>query len=122
MSLPINEEELFLEAEGVRLPAKLTRPAGEPPRWGIVIIPGSMANDVDGNYPETGSSPHLYADLARQLAGHGHAVLRYAKEGAQTGSVVVDEAASQAPRDRCRDGSRGALPKGLCRARHTSPA
>jgi len=55
-----------------------------------------MASDVDGNYPDTGSRPHLYADLARQLAERGHAVLRYAKEGAQTGSVVVDEAASLA--------------------------
>src|SRR4051812_37984328 len=96
MALPFNEEEFFLEAEGVRLPAKLTRPTGTKPRWGIVIIPGSMASDVDGNYPEIHSSPHMYADLARQLAANGHAVLRYAKEGTGTGSVVVDEAASLA--------------------------
>jgi pimeloyl-ACP methyl ester carboxylesterase len=96
MTLPINEEELFLEAEGLRLPAKLTGPVEGKPRWGVVIIPGSMASDVDGNYPETHSNPHMYADLAHQLAARGHTVLRYAKEGAGTGSVVLDEAASLA--------------------------
>src|SRR5437588_13069095 len=50
-----------------------------------------LANDVNGNYPSAGMNPHTYADLGRQLARRGHAVLRYAKVGPDTGSVVVDE-------------------------------
>lgn len=33
----------------------------------------------------------MYADLARQLAQHGHAVLRYAKIGSGDDAVIVDE-------------------------------
>src|SRR5205823_1092953 len=45
----------------------------------------------DGNYPSANMNPHMYADLGRQLAQRGHSVLRYAKVGPDTGSVVVDE-------------------------------
>lgn len=75
----------------MRLPAALTLPEGQEPRWGIVLIPGSMASDVDGNYPSAGMNPHTYADLGRQLAKRGHAVLRYAKYGSDTGAEVVDK-------------------------------
>ncbi|GCE51424.1 serine aminopeptidase S33 family [Thermosporothrix hazakensis] len=85
------EERLMLEAEGYRLPAVLALPQGGEVKWRIVLLPGSMANDVDGNYPGTPMKPHLYADLARQLAEKGHAVLRYAKYGAGTGAEIVDE-------------------------------
>lgn len=91
MELFYREEHFLLEAEGYRLPAALTLPQGEEAKWGIVLLPGSMSNDVDGNYPGTPMKPHLYADLARQLATQGHAVLRYAKYGTGTGAVVVDE-------------------------------
>ncbi|EFH80643.1 alpha/beta hydrolase family protein [Ktedonobacter racemifer] len=91
MEQPYQEEHLALEAEGYRLPAALTLPQGEKVKWRIVLLPGSMSNDVDGNYPGTLMKPHLYADLARQLAGRGHAVLRYAKYGAGTGAEMVDE-------------------------------
>ncbi|GHO49024.1 alpha/beta hydrolase family protein [Ktedonospora formicarum] len=91
MEQPYREEYLVLEAEGYRLPAALTLPQGEAVKWRIILLPGSMANDVDGNYPGTPMKPHLYADLARQLAGRGHAVLRYAKYGAGTGAEMVDE-------------------------------
>lgn len=92
-------EELFLfEAEGYQLPAALTLPEGQEVRWRVVLIPGSMGNDVDGNYPEMHMHPHMYADLARQLAGRGHAVLRYAKHGPGTGTVVVDEELAKAHR------------------------
>jgi pimeloyl-ACP methyl ester carboxylesterase len=40
----------------------------------------------------------MYADLARQLAELGHAVLRYAKHGPGTGTVVVDEGQAKAHR------------------------
>jgi pimeloyl-ACP methyl ester carboxylesterase len=85
------EERLLLETEGTQFPAALTLPEEQEVRWSIVIVPGSLANDVDGNYPSASMNPHMYADLGRQLAQRGHAVLRYAKLGPDAGAVVVDE-------------------------------
>lgn len=98
MEQQYREERFALEAEGYRLPAALTLPEGQEVAWGIVLIPGSMGSDVDGNYPEMHMNPHMYADMARQLAQRGHAVLRYAKHWAGTGSVVVDEELAKAHR------------------------
>ena len=39
----------MLEAEGAQLPAALTLPGGQEVKWSIVLVPGSLANDVDGN-------------------------------------------------------------------------
>lgn len=91
MEQSYREEHFLLAAEEYRLPAALTLPQGQEVKWRIVLLPGSMSNDVDGNYPGTPMKPHMYADLARQLAGRGHAVLRYAKYGAGTGAEMVDE-------------------------------
>ena len=91
MDRQYKEERFTLEAEGTLLPAALTLPESGEVKWGIVLVPGSMSNDVDGNYPGTPMNPHTYADLARQLAQHGHAVLRYAKAGPGTGSIKIDE-------------------------------
>ncbi len=96
MEQQYREERFMLEAEGYQLPAALTVPEGQTVRWSVVLIPGSMGSDVDGNYPEMHMNPHMYADLARQLAERGHAVLRYAKHGSGTGSVVVDERQAKA--------------------------
>lgn len=85
------EERFFLEAEGMQFPAALTLPEEGEAAWSIVLIPGSMANDVDGNYPSANMHPHMYADLGRQLAQRGHAVLRYAKFGPDTGAKIVDK-------------------------------
>lgn len=85
------EDHFFFEAEGYRIPAALTLPERRNIAWSLVLIPGSMSNDVDGNYLDIHMHPHMYADLARQLAERGHAVLRYAKAGPKTGTVVVDE-------------------------------
>ena len=85
------ETHLILEAEGTQFPTALTLPEEQAIKWAIVLIPGSMFNDVDGNYPSANMHPHMYADLARQLAQRGHAVLRYAKAGSDTGSIVLDE-------------------------------
>jgi alpha-beta hydrolase superfamily lysophospholipase len=49
---------------------------------------------VDGDYPAMNMRPHVYADLARQLSGHGFTVLRMAKIGPGTGSRTVDAAAA----------------------------
>lgn len=89
------EEHFSFDAEGYRIPAALTMPVERDTQWSILLVPGSMSNDVDGNYPNTPMQPHMYADIARQLAAQGHAVLRYAKAGAGTGTIVVDEAQTQ---------------------------
>ena len=88
------EVALFLEAAGQRIPAALTLPARGEPRGGVVLVPGSLFLDVDGNMPMMNARPHAYADLARQLAARGMAVLRYAKRGPGTGSEVVDPEAA----------------------------
>jgi alpha-beta hydrolase superfamily lysophospholipase len=96
---PIVEKALTLIANGQSVPAVLSAPEKGSPVWGVVLVPGSFANDVDGNYaPGPGSpfaaKPHVYKDLARQLAARGVAVLRYARAGATT----IDAAESAAHR------------------------
>lgn len=86
------EEPFTFDLHGRRIQAALTKPSAGPAKWGIVIIPGSGPNDVDGNYPPDPmwpGRPHTYADLGRQLSGLGHAVLRYGRGDA----VVVDDKA-----------------------------
>ncbi len=86
-SVKENEKRLEVEFNGIRLQAILTLPFGKTiPDWGVVIVPGSFFNDLDGNYRKKDgnpfdSRPHLYSDLARQLAEEGMAVLRYARAG-----------------------------------------
>ena len=89
------ETPLALEVDGMRFPAVLTLPAGDPIS-AVLLVPGSLFTDVDGDYPSWNVHPHMYADLARQLAARGHAVLRYAKPGPGTGTVVTDPERSQA--------------------------
>jgi fermentation-respiration switch protein FrsA (DUF1100 family) len=84
------ERPLSLEVDGVRIPAMLTLPAGADPVSAVLLLPGSLFCDVDGNYPTWGVRPNLYAELSRQLAARGHAVLRHAKTGPGTGSEVID--------------------------------
>jgi len=90
------ETPLTLEVDGLRFPARLTVPAVGDPVSAIVLIPGSLFIDVDGDLPSWNLHPHMYADLARQLAARGHAVLRYAKPGPGTGTETVDAERAQA--------------------------
>jgi alpha-beta hydrolase superfamily lysophospholipase len=90
------ETQLTLEVDGLRFPARLTVPAAGDPFSAIVLIPGSLFIDVDGDLPSWNLHPHTYADLARQLAVRGHAVLRYAKPGPGTGTETIDPERSQA--------------------------
>jgi len=90
------ETPLTLEVDGLRFPARLTVPAAGDPASAILLIPGSLFVDVDGDYPSWNVHPHMYADLARQLAARGHAVLRYAKPGPGTGTETVDPERAQA--------------------------
>ena len=79
MNSTYQERVLLLERAGMHFPAVLTLPAGKTPSWRLLLIPGGGDSDVDGNYPMSGLFPHLYADLAHDLAARGYAVLRYAK-------------------------------------------
>lgn len=100
---PWVERSLWLDAVGHRIPAAITTPSQGRPAGAVVIVPGSLYLDVDGNMPMFGAYPHAYADLARQLATRGYVALRYAKRGPQTGSEVVDaEAAATARTFRSR--------------------
>lgn len=73
---------------GVEVPYRITMPRY--PRGAILLVPGSLGSDVDGNYPMMGLAPHAYADLAQQLGERGYAVLRMAKIGPGTGSRTID--------------------------------
>lgn len=94
-----SEIETSVEFAGIRFPARVTRPASGEPIGAVLIVPGSLNSDVDGNYNNWGAKPNVYADLARQLAARGWIVLRYAKAGPGTGAEVTDLAASAAHAD-----------------------
>jgi len=83
-----------IDVHGWRIPFALTLPSAGAATLpsAILLIPGSLFSDVNGDYPSWNSFPHVYAHLARQLSEHGHAVFRFAKLGPGTGSVVIDEA------------------------------
>lgn len=91
------ERGVSVTVSGVEIACRLTTPAGTP-RGGLLLLPGSLYSDVDGNYPSMNLRPHLYADLARQLGQRGYAVLRMAKIGPGTGSrtIAVGAAAKHA--------------------------
>jgi pimeloyl-ACP methyl ester carboxylesterase len=85
-----------LEVPGYSIPAALTLPSNwtsdaELPS-AVLLIPGSLFCDVNGDFPTWNSFPHVYAHLARQLSAKGHAVYRFAKLGPGTGSTATDEA------------------------------
>lgn len=89
-NLTIEEKKFMLAVDGIEMPAALTFPTGKASGVAVLLIPGSLFLDVDGNFPLWNVRPNTYADLARQLAERGHVVLRYAKTGPGTGSVVTD--------------------------------
>lgn len=88
----LTETDGVVVVRGVEVPYRITMP--EHPRGAILLVPGSLGSDVDGNYPSMGLAPHAYADLARQLAERGYVVLRMAKIGPGTGSRTIDPAAA----------------------------
>jgi alpha-beta hydrolase superfamily lysophospholipase len=87
-----------LTVPGWEIPAALTLPVRRPHdaelASAILLVPGSLFSDVNGDYPTWSSFPHVYAHLAHQLAARGHAVYRFAKLGPGTGSVAVDAGAA----------------------------
>ena len=93
--LPYSEHACTLSLPGWEIPAALTLPAPLESAVlpsAILLIPGSLFSDVNGDYPSWNSFPHTAAHLARRLSERGHAVYRYAKLGPGTGSVRADAA------------------------------
>jgi uncharacterized protein len=84
-----------LEVSGMSFPAALTLPEGEL-AGAVLLVPGSLFSDVDGDYPSWNFRPRVYAQLAEQLARRGWASLRYAKPGPGTGTTIVDAGAAAA--------------------------
>ena len=88
------EEACVLAVPGWSIPAALALPsqrhAIDSLPSAILLVPGSLFSDVNGDYPAWNSFPHVYAHLARQLSERGHAVYRFAKLGPGTGSVPTD--------------------------------
>jgi pimeloyl-ACP methyl ester carboxylesterase len=85
-----HERSLVLHVPGFEIPAAVTVPGTGAPRALVVVIPGSLFSDVNGDFPAWNVRPHVYAHLARQLAERGLAVYRFAKLGPGTGSVETD--------------------------------
>ena len=88
------EELTKLEVPGYAIPAAITLPGNwtaerELPS-AVLLVPGSLFCDVNGDFPTWNSFPHVYAHLARQLSAKGHAVYRFAKLGPGTGSTPTD--------------------------------
>lgn len=90
----MNEVDATLKVFGVSIQGRLTRPDG-PIRAAMLLLPGSLYADVDGNYPMWNARPNTNRDIAAQLAGHGIAVLRQAKIGPGTGSTTFDAEAAR---------------------------
>ncbi len=92
-AVPAAERALKLEVAGMAFPAVLSVPPGAL-AGAVLLIPGSLFSDADGDYPAWNMRPHVYAHLARQLAAAGWASLRYAKPGPGTGTEVTDAEAA----------------------------
>ncbi len=83
------EQDATLEVDGVRIPGMLARPDG-PARAAILLLPGSLFSNVDGDYPTWNARPHTLRDLAHQFAARSMISMRQAKIGPGTGSQTVD--------------------------------
>lgn len=93
-----SEQDATVTVSGVEIACRVNLPEGAPLAR-LLLLPGSLYSDVDGNYPSMGMNPHAYADLARQLAARGFAVVRMAKIGPGTGSQTIDAEAASAHGD-----------------------
>lgn len=83
------EQDADVTVAGVKIACRFSLPDGDA-AGAVLIVPGSLFSDVDGNYPSMNMRPHAYADLARQLRARGYAVLRMAKIGPGTGSQTIN--------------------------------
>lgn len=85
----MTEEDATLVVGGVRIPGRIAKPEGRA-RASVLILPGSLFADADGDFPAWNVRPHVYRDLAHQLAAFGIASMRQAKIGPGTGSETID--------------------------------
>ncbi|MFZ2029298.1 MAG: alpha/beta fold hydrolase [Vitreimonas sp.] len=83
------EQDATLEIDGVRIPGRIAWPNGVV-RAAVLLLPGSLFSDVDGDYPMWNARPHTLRDLAHQFAARGVVSMRQAKIGPGTGSETVD--------------------------------
>lgn len=85
--------DLTLRVPGYDIPAALELPDGMP-TGAVLLIPGSLFSNVDGDYPSWNIFPRVFAYLAEQMAERGLVVYRFAKLGPGTGSTETspDEA------------------------------
>jgi hypothetical protein len=86
--------DLTLRLPGYDIPAALELP-DSPPIGAVLLIPGSLFSNVDGDYPSWNSFPRSSAYLAEQMAERGLAVYRFAKLGPGTGSVETSPVEAQ---------------------------
>lgn len=90
---PYSEHFTTLRVCGWEIPTALTLPSpASSPESAVLLIPGSLFSDVNGDYPTWQSFPHVYGHLAHQLSSLGNAVFRFAKLGPGTGSTPYDSA------------------------------
>lgn len=92
--MPIQDIPLTLATDGYAIPARLSLPGALPPHGAVLLVPGSLFSDVNGDFPAWNVFPHVYAHLARQMAERGLAVYRFAKLGPGTGSEITDPEAA----------------------------
>ena len=89
--------DLTLSVPGYDIPAALELPDG-PPAGAVLLIPGSLFSNVDGDYPSWNIFPRVSAYMAEQMAERGLAVYRFAKLGPGTGSTETSPAEAKALR------------------------
>ncbi len=94
MAALVQEYSLTLFVPGYAVPAVLSLPGDGAPIGGVLLVPGSLYSDVNGDFPAWNVFPHVYAHLARQMAERGLAVYRFAKLGPGTGCEVTDAPAA----------------------------
>jgi alpha-beta hydrolase superfamily lysophospholipase len=83
--------DLTLRVHGYEIPAALEIPESAPV-GAVLLIPGSLFANVDGEFPAWNTFPRVYAYLAEQMAERGLVVYRFAKLGPGTGSVETADA------------------------------
>ncbi|MEZ5996583.1 MAG: alpha/beta hydrolase [Hyphomonadaceae bacterium] len=93
----MSEEDATVEVAGVRIPGRIASPVGAP-KASVLMLPGSLFSDVDGDFPTWNVRPHVYRDLAQHFAALGIATMRQAKIGPGTGSETLDATAAVAHR------------------------
>ncbi len=87
-------QDTNVAVSGVEIACRLCVPPA-PLRGAVLILPGSLYSDADGDFPAMNLKPHAYRDLAEQLAAQGLASLRMAKIGPGTGSRVTEPVAAR---------------------------